>query len=55
MRFFKGWAEPVQTLIQRLEPDKTNRVLIHDIDPLDTLVRGRVALWETLGIAPLPI
>lgn len=42
--FFKGWASPVQTLIQRLDPTTTNRVEIHDIDPLPTLVRGRVAL-----------
>jgi len=37
---------PVQTLIQRLEPLKTNRVEIHDIEPLQTLVRGRVALGD---------
>ncbi len=52
--FFAGWATPVQTLIQRLEPDKTNRVLIHDIEPLETLVRGRVALLgdSAHGAAP---
>lgn len=42
--FFKGWAAPVQNLIQRLNPLKTNRVEIHDIEPLQTLVRDRVAL-----------
>lgn len=42
--FFPGWAEPVQTLIQRLDPLKTNRVEIHDIEPLQTLVKGRIAL-----------
>ncbi|MEO0408594.1 MAG: FAD-dependent monooxygenase, partial [Cyanobacteria bacterium P01_A01_bin.135] len=41
---FAGWAEPVQRLIQRLEPEKTNRVEIHDIEPLHTLAKGRVAL-----------
>jgi FAD-dependent urate hydroxylase len=41
---FKGWAAPVQQLIQQLDPNKTNRVEIHDIEPLPTLVRGRVAL-----------
>lgn len=41
---FKGWANPVQTLIQRIDPYKTNRVEIHDIEPLPTLVKGRVAL-----------
>jgi len=41
---FAGWAAPVQRLIQRLDPDATNRVEIHDIAPLQTLVKGRVAL-----------
>ncbi|MFG6106900.1 FAD-dependent urate hydroxylase HpxO [Leptothoe sp. EHU-05/26/07-4] len=41
---FDGWAAPVQTLIQRLNPEKTNRIPIHDVDPLPQLVKGRVAL-----------
>ncbi|NEP16241.1 MAG: FAD-dependent urate hydroxylase HpxO [Leptolyngbya sp. SIO4C1] len=41
---FSGWAAPVQTLIQRLDPAQTNRVEIYDIEPLETLVKGRVAL-----------
>lgn len=41
---FAGWAKPVQTLIQRLDPNKTNRVEIHDIEPLKSLAKGRVAL-----------
>lgn len=52
--FFKGWAEPVQTLIQRLDPLKTNRVEIHDIEPLQTLVRGRVALLGDAGHGTAP-
>jgi FAD-dependent urate hydroxylase len=43
-KFFQGWAEPVQNLIQRLNPETTNRVLIHDMGPLDGMVRGKVAL-----------
>ncbi|EDX86381.1 hypothetical protein S7335_4085 [Synechococcus sp. PCC 7335] len=43
-KHFEGWAEPVQNLIQQLDPDKTNRVEIHDIEPLEALVKGRVAL-----------
>jgi FAD-dependent urate hydroxylase len=42
--FFKGWADPVQNLIQRFDPLKTNRVEIHDVEPLKTLVRDRVVL-----------
>lgn len=43
-KFFKGWAEPVQSLIRRLDPETTNRVLIHSVGPLARMVRGRVAL-----------
>lgn len=42
--YFKGWPHPVQSLIQRLDPDQTNRIEIHDVGPLDRFVRGRVAL-----------
>ncbi|MGB7087060.1 MAG: FAD-dependent urate hydroxylase HpxO [Phormidesmis sp.] len=41
---FAGWAKPVQALIEQLDPERTNRVEIHDIEPLETLVKGRVAL-----------
>jgi FAD-dependent urate hydroxylase len=41
---FKDWADPVQRLIERLDPTTTTRVEIHDTEPLTTLVRGRVAL-----------
>ena len=41
---FQGWAAPVQNLIQQLDPSQTNRVEIHDIEPLKTLVKDRVAL-----------
>lgn len=41
---FLGWAEPVQALIDRLEPALTSRIPIHDVDPLPQLVRGRLAL-----------
>ena len=44
MSFFKGWADPVQRLIERLDPLKTNRVEIHDVEPLERFVRGRIAL-----------
>ena len=43
-RHFEGWAEPVQRLIGRLDPAKINRIAIHDVEPLDVLVRDRVAL-----------
>jgi FAD-dependent urate hydroxylase len=42
--YFQGWCQPVQTLIQRLDADRTNRIEIHDVGPLDRFVQGRVAL-----------
>lgn len=42
--YFKGWCAPVQTLIQRLNPQTTNRVEIHDIEPFMNFYRGRVAI-----------
>ncbi len=41
---FHGWAEPVQQLIDRLDPATTARIPIHDMGPIDRYVRGRVAL-----------
>ena len=54
VRYFEGWAEPVQHLIQQLNPAQTNRVEIHDIEPLPNLVRGRVALLGDAGHSTAP-
>ena len=43
-QYFTGWCEPVQKLIDKIDPAKTNRVEIHDIEPFDTWVKGRVVL-----------
>lgn len=43
-RYFSGWAEPVQRLIAQIDPNTTNRVEIHDIEPFSQLVSGRIAL-----------
>lgn len=51
---FQGWADPVQTLIQRLDPLQTNRLLIHDLVPIDRMVRGRVALLGDSAHATCP-
>ncbi|VDR28432.1 3-hydroxybenzoate 6-hydroxylase [Raoultella terrigena] len=53
-RYFSGWAAPVQTLIARLDPATTNRIEIHDIEPFDRLVRGRVALLGDAGHSTTP-
>ncbi len=43
-RYFSGWTPQVQRLIATLDPQTTNRIEIHDIEPFSQLVRGRVAL-----------
>jgi len=52
--YFQDWAEPVQALIRQLDPEKTNRIPIHDLDPLPTLVNGRIALLGDAGHSPTP-
>ncbi|MBR7887790.1 FAD-dependent urate hydroxylase HpxO [Marinomonas sp. A79] len=42
--YFSGWAAPVQTLIKAINPETTNRIEIHDIEPFDTLVKDKIAL-----------
>lgn len=41
---FGHWCQPVRDLIARLDPTRTNRVEIHDIEPFDQWVRGRCVL-----------
>lgn len=52
--YFKGWAQPVQNLIERIEPDKVARPAIHDVGPLNQLVRGKVALLGDAAHATCP-
>lgn len=54
LRYFSGWAAPVQALIAALDPETTNRIEIHDIEPFDRLVRGRVALLGDAGHSTTP-
>lgn len=53
-RYFAGWAAPVQRLIAVLDPETTNRIEIHDIDPFARLVRGRIALLGDAGHSTTP-
>lgn len=52
--YFAGWAAPVQTLIDRLDPASTNRVEIHDIEPFMTWSKGRVTLLGDAGHSTTP-
>jgi FAD-dependent urate hydroxylase len=51
---FKGWADPVQALIDRIDPAEVARPEIHDIGPIDRYVRGRVALLGDAAHATCP-
>ena len=51
---FAGWAQPVQNLIEKLDPEQTNRLEIGDIDPLPNLVWGRIALVGDSAHATTP-
>lgn len=51
---FTGWAEPVQLLIERLDPAAVARPEIHDLGPIDSYVRGRVALLGDSAHATCP-
>ncbi|MEX8133620.1 FAD-dependent urate hydroxylase HpxO [Acinetobacter nosocomialis] len=42
--YFADWCQPVQQLIGRLDPQKTNRVEIHDIEPFSQFYKGRVVI-----------
>jgi FAD-dependent urate hydroxylase len=52
--YFQGWAAPVQSLVESLDESATNRLEIHDVGPIDTLVRGRVALLGDAAHATCP-
>ncbi|ODL95086.1 FAD-dependent urate hydroxylase HpxO [Acinetobacter pittii] len=43
-QYFVDWCQPVQQLIERLDPKKTNRVEIHDIEPFTQFYKGRVVI-----------
>ncbi|PPS43335.1 FAD-dependent urate hydroxylase HpxO [Chroococcidiopsis sp. TS-821] len=53
-KHFQGWAQPVQLLIERFDPSQTNRVEIHDVGPINKMVRGRVALLGDSAHATCP-
>lgn len=42
--YFKGWCPQVQSLIDRIDVQKTNRVEIHDIEPFEQFYKGRVVI-----------
>ncbi len=53
-QLFRGWPTPVQNLIEAIDPEQTNRLEIGDIDPLENLVRGRIALLGDSAHATTP-
>lgn len=53
-QIFAGWPQAVQNLIAELDPLETNRLEIGDLDPLERLTRGRVAIVGDAGHATTP-
>ncbi|MBD2186758.1 FAD-dependent urate hydroxylase HpxO [Pseudanabaena mucicola] len=51
---FHNWAKPVQLLIDRLDPENVARVEIHDVGPIEKMVKGRVALLGDAAHATCP-
>lgn len=41
---FNGWIQPVHDIIESIDPNSTNRIEIHDMDPLMNWSKGRVTL-----------
>jgi FAD-dependent urate hydroxylase len=52
--YFSGWAQPVQDLIDLIDPQSTNRVEICDVEPFSKWTRGRVALLGDAGHGTTP-
>ncbi|MDW6001805.1 FAD-dependent urate hydroxylase HpxO [Vibrio mangrovi] len=53
-RYFQDWSPAVQKLIDQIDPETTNRIEIHDIEPFETLVKGRIALLGDAGHSTTP-
>lgn len=53
LKIFTGWQKVTQ-LIGRLAGHKINRIEIQDFDPLESLVKGRIALLGDAGHASTP-
>lgn len=51
---FAGWPEPVQALIETLDPMASSRLEISDIDPPERLTKGRIALLGDSAHATTP-
>jgi FAD-dependent urate hydroxylase len=51
---FEGWSGATQTVIDRVDEDAMARQPIHDLEPLEHFVRGRIALLGDAAHAATP-
>ncbi|MDR7224610.1 MULTISPECIES: FAD-dependent monooxygenase [Aminobacter] len=51
---FDGWCSEVTTLVEALDEAKTNRLPVHDLDPLASFVNGRIVLIGDAAHATTP-
>ena len=49
-----GWCDPVQRLIESIDPAADNHLNLRDLDPIGSLVRGRVVLLGDAAHATTP-
>ena len=53
-RLFEGWCDPVQRLIESIDPAAAGHLNLCDLDPISSFVRGRVALLGDAAHATTP-
>lgn len=53
-KYFEGWCEPVQKLIDSIDETSVNRVEVHDIEPFAPIAKGREALLGDAGHSTTP-
>ena len=53
-QLYDGWCDPVQRLIESIDPASAGHLNLCDLDPIESFVRGRVALLGDAAHATTP-